>query len=245
MSRIKERPGFLSRCLPSFPFHAPPSDNAGVQSNRVVVRPQAWQRSSRSCGSWPAATRRLDPHPKDRVVHYVHYVHKAQGGSELPVRVVGSRHLTSSSRSQGARSCSHGVLRCRTCGLRSSSLSSPGRRARRQPSDRRSRLTPAPISDLLSFALLSTLHAIIVAPSRQDCNPGNHRGITRQESPDEISKSASHARSGSVRRRCSGNVNTAVSFTRPGDSQVVSATRVVGRSAPILSHKSHISSRQL
>jgi len=128
MSRIKERPGFLSRCLPSFPFHAPPSDNAGVQSNRVVVRPQAWQRSSRSCGSWPAATRRLDPHPKDRVVHYVHYVQKAQGGSELPVRVVGSRHLTSSSRSQGARSCSHGVLRCRTCGLRSSSLSSPGRR---------------------------------------------------------------------------------------------------------------------
>jgi len=41
---------------------------------------------------------------------------------------VNSRHLTSSSRSQGARSCSHGVLRCRTCGLRSSSLSSPGRR---------------------------------------------------------------------------------------------------------------------
>src|SRR5660398_254506 len=82
MSRIKERPGFLSPCLPSFPFHAPPSDNAGVQSNRVVVRPQAWQRSSRSCGSWPAATRRPDPRSKGRVVHYVQ---KAQGGSEPPV----------------------------------------------------------------------------------------------------------------------------------------------------------------
>jgi len=41
---------------------------------------------------------------------------------------VNSRYLTSSSRSQGARSCSHGVLRCSTCGLRASSFPSPGRR---------------------------------------------------------------------------------------------------------------------
>src|SRR5680860_7771 len=132
MSRIKERPGFLSRCLPSFPFRAPLSDDDGAGSDRVVVRAQAWQRSSRSRGSWPAATRRPDPRSKDRVVHYVHYVQKAQGGSELAVRVVGSRHLTSSSRSQGARSCSHWSpalqKRCSTCGLKSSSLSSPGRR---------------------------------------------------------------------------------------------------------------------
>src|SRR5680860_759194 len=38
MSRFKERPGFLSRCVPSLLFRVPPSDNAGVQSNRVVVR---------------------------------------------------------------------------------------------------------------------------------------------------------------------------------------------------------------
>src|SRR5680860_1636523 len=41
----------------------------------------------RWAGSWPEATRRPDLHPKDRVVHYVHYVQKAQGGSELPVNL--------------------------------------------------------------------------------------------------------------------------------------------------------------
>src|SRR5660398_303817 len=49
-SRIKERPGFLSRCLASFLFRSPPSDDAGVQSNRVVVRTQPWQRSSPQVG---------------------------------------------------------------------------------------------------------------------------------------------------------------------------------------------------